>query len=186
MRLQFLLTSAIALVLLGGCASYVATQPAPNEPVGPAFSMSQLTLNNGGEKMLVVLRRTNDNGLLKVCGLYLLSGDAEKQQFVQSTLTDRNSNITWNGADNKKIQIHPNFVRGYLVAKDAPIANLPNLKDNAQGFMQNLRSANIQSRMAGCVTTDEPWQDFYNQATFKINLTKTIYTTTYIPVVYHR
>lgn len=189
MRLRYRALSALALIALSGCATpYVSTQNAAPENLGKTFSLVQLSLKGSGAALLVAVHPSNDNGHLKVCGLYLLAGDEEAKKSVDASLADVNSNISLGATnDSKGVLIHPSFMRSYLIDKDSPIAHLGTLQANPAEFVQSVNSAQIPDRTAGCVTTAEAWQDAFGRGGFKINLVKTTYTTTttYMPAIRH-
>lgn len=172
-----------AAVGLGGCAAYIPTEKAPPEPLGPSFSMLQTSLKDGGEQLTFFVHSTDENGYLKVCGMYLLAADQTTQETVERALGEHYSNIELVGSDqSKRVRLHLDFIVGYRIDKDAPLGKLSELRANPAAFAQSMRRIGVVTRTAGCARTTEPWQEAFARAPLKLHLVKTAYTTIYMPV----
>lgn len=171
----------ISVLALCGCATRL--DPAPPEALGNNFIISQISLAESGAKVTFAFHPTNQNGKLKICGLYLIPRDQKVYRIVSRGISDDHSTITFSAVGDLKdtentgisASIRPYFLPGYLVSPTSPLATSLNSPGDRNRLLQDLNTEKLSKKLAECVTSEVDW----NEALFnnvKISLYNTKYT----------
>jgi len=180
---RFLLVTAL-VAGLGGCgAPHVMQKQAASEQLGGHFQAQLLTHNGTKNAVILAVREDNDNGFLKVCGLYVYGGGGDDFSRFQKGITDQNSYVeVGTDKDVKGVRLYATFLHPHVSEPGSPLdaVGAPNgPKPSLERLVMDTKIFNLK---ADCVTTETPWRPGFAEARFVPNLVITTMTTTWIPV----
>lgn len=184
MKIRTFLPLAAAAAMLAGCsAPYAVETHTPPEKLGGHFQAELLTHNGTRNSVIVAVRADNDNGFLKVCGLYVYGGGGDDFGRFQKGIVDQNSFVeVGTDKDTKGVRLHARFLHAHV---SAPGSLLDGFIDKPQADKPSLEklvvNADAMHLAADCVTTQTPWRPGFAQARFVPNFVITTMTTVWIP-----
>jgi hypothetical protein len=181
---RFMLVAAMAAGLAGCAAPYAKQKHIPSEQLGGHFQAQLLTHKGTQNGVILAVRADNDNGFLKVCGLYLYGGGGDDFATFQKGVVDQNSFVEV-GTDKeaKGVRLHAAFLRGHVTQPGAPLDAVGKVEGAPKVDLQKLViDSRLTNLMADCTVTETPWRPTFATDRFVPNLVITTMSTVWIPV----